>query len=172
MFMKQFIEIAANIGSINTKGLKGLFNKLIKMKYKTKLFSQIDTVTKKCISNEEIEEFIKCMASVRGVNAYNPNSEIIRMSMHDGYRINLKTPTCASFYYDIDGKSVEIRYEDGSVTPGIIADGYIENGSLDNDDNFEYINPRYVISDIINKEMKYVCGQIMNKQEVEYVYGL
>ena len=172
MVMKQFIEIAANIGSINTKGLKGLFNRLIKMKYKTKLFSQIDTVTKKCISNEEIEEFIKCMASVRGVNAYNPNSEIIRMSIHDGYRINLKTPTYASFYYDIDGKSVEIRYEDGSVTPGIVADGYIENGSLDNDDDFEYINPRYVISDIINKEMKYVCGQIMNRQEVKYVYGL
>ena len=32
MFMKQFIEIAANIGSMNTEGLKGLFNRLIKMK--------------------------------------------------------------------------------------------------------------------------------------------
>ena len=172
MFMKQFIEIAANIGSMNTEGLKGLFNKVIKMKYKAKLFSQIDAVTKKCISNEEIEEFIKCMASVRGVTAYNPHSAILRISIPAGYRINLKTPTCASFYYDIDDKSVEIRYEDGSVTPGIVADGYIENGSLDNDDDFEYINPRYVISDIINKEMKYVCGQIMNRREVEYVYGL
>ena len=31
MFMKQFIEIAANIGSMNIKGFKGLFNRLIKI---------------------------------------------------------------------------------------------------------------------------------------------
>ena len=32
MFMISFIEVSANIGAINTKGIKGFFNRIYKLK--------------------------------------------------------------------------------------------------------------------------------------------
>ena len=168
--MISFIEVSANIGAIDTKGIKGFFNRIHKLKCKMKLFSQIDQVTT-YITNTELEDFIKCMASVRGVNVYNPDVEIIRMSLErEGYRIKIKNPTSAVFYCDIGDMELEIRYDDGEITTGTTKNGYKKYG-IDSANEFKY-DPKSIISGIINREMKYVCGQLMNKKEVEYVYGL
>ena len=168
--MISFIEVSANIGAINTKGIKGFFNRIYKLKCRVKVFSQIDKVTT-YITNTELEEFIKCMASVRGVNVYNPDVEIIRMNPGDGgYKINIKTPTSAVFSCDIGGVGLEILYEDGQITAGTTTNGYKKYG-INSVSEFKY-DPKSIISRIINKEMKYVCGQLMDQKEVEYVYGL
>lgn len=177
--MLSFIQVAADIGGIEDgKFLKRYFNKIYKKECLNKIYGHIDKATA-YVTNTELEEFIQCMGSVRGADVYKPDNIIVKTNSENTYlldvyyEINIRAEKWAEFkLHDIgeDSKNVftSVCYDNGAISVEVELNKSVKYG-VHNMKDFGK-DPRALISKIVNKEMKYVCACLVNKEEIKYVH--
>jgi hypothetical protein len=167
--------VSASIGSADEKGLKGWFNRHQKIRCLKKIYKEIDKVTN-YLSNEEIEDYIKCACSVYGQDIYKDNNKITKLNILGKpiYVVNILSPTVATFHwYDTPedgGKVVHITYRDGEMLLSTTESNGVIRYNANTMKEFEF-DPRSVLATIIREEMKNMCYCLAHKKEAKYVYG-